>query len=172
MIVRTALFALMLALALPGCGGGKDKDKDHKDHDHKDHSHKDHDHKDEAKDHKDEAKDHKDEAPHDGPKKTLGKADIGGFVVEVTLIGEVKAGAEAAVDVTLTAETGKTTAEPQAVRAWVGAESGESKAKLDKEGKDYHGHIDVPNPIPADSQLWIEVQDAEGKKSAKGFSLK
>lgn len=165
MNLRFTLSVLLLAfIALPGCGGkdGDHKDHDHKDHDHKDESHKDHDHKDEGH------KDHKHGENEAGPRKVLGKSDLLGYSVEVALYGEAKAGSEAALDVVLTGGTG----EPQAVRAWIGVESGDGsiKAKLEKEGKGFHGHVETPKTLAAGSAVWVEIQDDKGEKKAAKFS--
>mgnify|MGYP006969362157 CR=1 FL=1 len=168
------LALLVVGVALAGCGGGGD----HKDHDHKDEAgHKDHDHKDEAghkdHDHKDEAghKDHghgKDGHGGHGERHELGKADIGGFSVAVATLGEIEAGHEGVLDVEVSGGA------PAAVRAWVGVESGQGslKAKLDKEGDDYHGHVEVPATLPSGSAVWVEIEDAQGKRSTASFKLK
>ena len=163
--VFPCLTMLVIALGLVACGGGGD----HKDHDHKDDaSHKDHDHgKDGHKDH-DHAKDAKDgHGEGHGKRHELGKADIGGFSVTVAALGEIEAGHEGVLDVEVSGGV------PSTVRAWVGVESGQGslKAKLDKEGDDYHGHVEVPATLPAGSAVWIELEDAQGKKSKASFKL-
>lgn len=53
----------------------------------------------------------------------------------------------------------------KAVRMWVGQEDPGNtmivKAMLENDYQ--HGHIKLPDPIPADVKLWIEIEDNEGK---------
>lgn len=111
---------------------------------------------------------------HDGHDHTteiaLGTQAIGGYQVAVTLAGKAEAGKEAHVEITLTDGTGK----PAAVRAWIGAQDGAGsvKSRADAEGDGYHAHADAPDPLPAGSRLWVEVEDAQGKTAAGGFDLK
>lgn len=164
----TLMFSLVIAISLTACGGDDHKDHDHKDHGHKDHKHKDGEHKD--GEHKDEAsgKDHDDD--HHGDPIDLGKVDAGGVSIAVTLYGHVHAGEEAVFDVAVSGTDG----EPNAVRAWVGVESGEGslKSKLDIEDGKFHGHCDTPDPLPADSKVWIEVETSDGKKVTGSFTIK
>lgn len=164
MKVAAMLVALCLALSgLAGCGGGDaHKDHDHKDHDHKDHDHKDHDHKDESA-----KKDHV-HGENEGKAHPLGKADLAGYSLDVTLFGEVKAGGEVALDVVLSGGTG----DPAAVRAWVGVESAEGsrKAKLEKAKTAWHNHLDAPAKLPEGAAIWVEIEDAQGEKKATKFA--
>lgn len=54
--------------------------------------------------------------------------------------------------------------EVKAVRLWVGPEdaSGVMVAKAETEYDYYHGHVEMPNPIPADARLWIEIEAPDG----------
>ena len=51
-----------------------------------------------------------------------------------------------------------------AVRLWVGTEDNSDVMVVKTEVEyDYqHGHLEVPDPIPADYALWIEIEDTEG----------
>lgn len=56
--------------------------------------------------------------------------------------------------------------EPAVVRAWVGDEAATkvlvTKAEFEV---DHHcAHIEVPNPLPADAKLWVELETAEGTR--------
>ncbi|MFM1919781.1 MAG: hypothetical protein RLZZ303_1415 [Candidatus Hydrogenedentota bacterium] len=55
-------------------------------------------------------------------------------------------------------------AEVKAVRIWVGPEdaSGVMVAKTEPEHGYHHGHVEMPDPIPADAQLWIEIEAPDG----------
>lgn len=54
--------------------------------------------------------------------------------------------------------------EVKAVRLWVGPEdaSGVMVAKTEPEYNYHHGHVEMPDPIPADAQLWIEIEAPDG----------
>jgi catechol 2,3-dioxygenase-like lactoylglutathione lyase family enzyme len=54
--------------------------------------------------------------------------------------------------------------EVAAVREWVGPEdaSGVVVVKTEIENDYHHGHIDMPDPIPADARLWIEIEAPDG----------
>ncbi len=98
----------------------------------------------------------------------IGTATIGAWTVAVS--GEVKAGAEAHLDIRLSGST----ARPAAVRVWIGAQDGKGamKQKADGGGAEFHAHADVPSPIPEGAQLWVEIDDGKGGKSVGGFPLK
>jgi hypothetical protein len=107
-----------------------------------------------------EKHDHKEEE-HKGEKKDLGTKDVGGYKVQVTQVGDVKAGEEA---IFIIKPIGQ--GEPKAVRAWVGVESGQgsikTKGEEEKEGE-WHAHHQVSKPLPAKSKLWVELETAAGK---------
>lgn len=98
----------------------------------------------------------------------LGTVTIGAWSVNVS--GEVKAGREAHLDIELSGNS----ARPAAVRVWIGSQDGRGamKQKADGDGKDFHAHTDVPNPIPANAKLWIEIEDAKGLKTLGSVDLK
>ena len=55
---------------------------------------------------------------------------------------------------------------PQSAQIGVKSGEGSMKSPLAKEGdRGMHGHIEVPKEIPADSQLWIEVEGDDGTVS-------
>jgi hypothetical protein len=101
-----------------------------------------------------------------GTAKPLGSMTIGAHTFDVVQFGDVKPGEEVTVELKFAA--GKPL--PATARAWIGVQSGEGsvKQKLDK---DLHGHVDVPAKMPADSKLWIEIEDA-GKTEAKSVAWK
>lgn len=100
---------------------------------------------------------------HDGKKTDLGSKKIAGYDIQVTQVGDVKAGDEAIFIVKVSGGTG----EPKAVRAWVGIESGQgsikTKAEEEKEGE-WHAHHKVSKPLPASPKLWVEIETSSGKK--------
>jgi hypothetical protein len=100
----------------------------------------------------------------------LGTNTIGGYSVRAARdAGEIKSGGEAPIDVWLTGDLSKIVA----VRFWIGGEdaSGSVKAKAEIEDKaepnHWHTHAEVPDPLPAGSKLWVELEiQGEGKKTA------
>jgi hypothetical protein len=97
-----------------------------------------------------------------GERKELGSKDVAGYTVKVTQAGDVKAGEEALFLLVLSGGAGK----PRAIRAWVGVENaeGSTKGKCEDEEKEWHAHVEVPQPIPDKCQLWLEVETDAGKK--------
>ncbi len=182
--VRTLAFVLaapLLALSagLTGCekksdapakpadgttGASKADDHDHKDGDGHDHKAGDnHDHKD-GDDH-----DHKDGHGH-GPKTELGSQSAGGMTIVAAREGGVTPGGEATFDISVSGGAGK----PAAVRVWIGTQDGKGsiKGKAEAEDDSWHAHAEVPKPLSAGSQLWVEVETAKGEKHVVGFDLK
>lgn len=53
-----------------------------------------------------------------------------------------------------------------AVREWVGPEdaSGVAIVKTEIENDYHHGHVEMPDPIPADARLWIEIETPSGER--------
>lgn len=97
-----------------------------------------------------------------GERRALGSLTVAGHTFEVIQFGDVAPGADPAVDLEWPAGAVR----PAVVRAWIGVESavGSRKALLQKEGdRVVHGHLDVPKDLPADSRLWIEIEDGERK---------
>ncbi len=101
-----------------------------------------------------------------GKEQSLGNLTIGVHTFELVQLGEVKAGAEAVIDLKFPA--GKPL--PPIVRAWVGIESaaGSIKDRIGKngEGDGFHGHIEAPTPLPEGSKLWIEIEENGTKTHA------
>ncbi len=64
--------------------------------------------------------------------------------------------------------------EVAAVREWVGPEdaSGVMVVKTEIENDYHHGHVEMPNPIPADARLWIEIETPAGERLKGSVSLK
>ena len=99
----------------------------------------------------------------------LGSKTVAGLTLKATQDEPVKAGGEGAFNLAITG--GK----PKAVRFWVGAGSAEGsvKAKAEEETPgNWHTHIEVPDPLPAGSQFWAEIEPATGEKFTVSFDLK
>ena len=109
------------------------------------------------------------------PVVDLGTISLGTVQAHVTRdAGAITAGGEAPIDATITGTATKISA----VRFWIGTADGKGsvKAKADiedpKKPNTWHTHVEVPNPIPAGSQVWIEIQLESNEKLALAFDLK
>lgn len=93
--------------------------------------------------------------------RSLGSVRIGSYEVEALQEGKVEPGKEATFELRLK----NASAEPDAIRVWIGIESGRgsAKGKAHKHGEKIEVHCDVPNPIPAESRFWIELETAGEK---------
>ncbi len=168
------LSAAVAFAALVACGDGSQKPAsapakpaDAHGHDHDDgHKH-------------DDGHDHAKKADtHGGAVIELGTATIGVFNVKVTRDeGQIVAGKDAPIDVTVTAAEGRT-AKVVGVRFWIGTEDGKgsvkAKAEIEnpKEPNRWHTHAEIPNPIPSGSQLWVEIESDAGGSVTGSFDLK
>jgi hypothetical protein len=117
-------------------------------------------------------------AGHGGPIIALGEQTIGSFSAKATRDqGQIVAGKDAPIDVTVTPTAGAT-AKAAAVRFWIGTEDakGSVKAKAEienpQEPNRWHVHAEIPNPMPAGSKLWVEIEDDKGGTSVGSFELK
>ena len=109
------------------------------------------------------------------PVVDLGTISLGTVQAHVTRdAGAITAGGEAPIDATITGTATKIST----VRFWIGTADGKGsmKAKADienpKNPNTWHTHVEVPNPIPAGSQVWIEIQLESNEKLAMAFDLK
>lgn len=162
--MTSALLAALLAagLGIAGCGeNGTDADHDH-DHAHGegDHDH-DHEHAEDGSHEGDEDHaDHDEDMAHSGM-RPIGQITLTGGTLDVEVAGDLTPGSEMHVNITYA--DGEP---PSAVRVWVGVESAEGsmKAKADAGDEGYHAHVEVPDPLPADSRLWLEAEDESGER--------
>ena len=160
---------LSLAVASSGCNddestkptaettapGGTAKDDDHG-HDHAD----DHDH-DHAKPDAAAGEEHE--------KHPIGEKTVGGLKLNAAIDVPVKPGGESVFTVVVTG--GK----PKAVRFWIGNEAGDNsvKSKAEEESPDnWHAHVEAPDPLPAGSQFWVEVEPSAGETIKTSFDTK
>lgn len=166
LFLATCTAAYLMLMSAGGCEKKAEPPPGGDGHSHGGHSHDDHDHN---HDHGDHDHDH----GHDdhGPAVELEGATIGAFQVRATRSGDVKAGGELAVDIWAT-PSGE--AKVAAVRAWVGNEdaAGSVKARLELEKDNHHGHVEVPDPLPEGSRLWIEIEDDKGGSAVGSVDLK
>jgi hypothetical protein len=103
----------------------------------------------------------------------LGSGTVGPFSLRASRDeGPVKAGGDSPIDVWVTGAP-----KVSAVRFWIGTEDAKGSVKAlaeiekPEEPNRWHTHVEIPDPMPAGSRLWVEVE-AEGKKSVASFDLK
>lgn len=132
----------------------------------------DHAHKPGEKDDHDHSKDGKKEGDaHGGPVIELGTATAGGMSIRASRdAGELKPGGDAPIDVWIDGGLGNAAA----VRFWIGMEDakGSIKAKAEVEAGKWHTHAELPDPLPAASKLWVEIEGKDGKRTVASFDLK
>lgn len=114
--------------------------------------------------HRDEHAPAKDDHPA-GERHALGQAVLGAHTLAVFHEGALVPGEEGHIDLDVAA--GATL--PEVVRGWIGVESGQGsrKARFEKESATtLHGHVEVPDPLPAGSSLWLEIDGTAGSVRA------
>lgn len=91
------------------------------------------------------------------PKTNLEALTIGNYEVQPFYAGELSQGL---INVRVSGE------EVGVVRVWVGPEdaSGVMVVKAELEGDHYCGTMEMPDPIPADARLWIEIETPAGDR--------
>lgn len=114
---------------------------------------------------------------HHGAPVELGSTTIGNFNVRAARDeGAITPGGDAPVDVWLTPANGGDTSTVVAVRFWIGTEDGhnfvKAKAEIENEPNHWHTHAEVPNPLPVNSKLWIEIETTDGNTTPISFDLK
>ena len=105
-----------------------------------------------------------------GEKSDLGTTTVAGVKLSVAQMGEVKEGGSAVFEVLLD----KSQAKPKNLRLWVGNTSAEGsvKARAQSTTEEYDVHVEVPKKLTAESQLWVELEPATGKREKTSFDLK
>lgn len=111
---------------------------------------------------------------HGGLTIELGSTVIGDYQVRAARdAGELKPGGDAPVDVWLTGNLQQVAA----VRFWIGGQDarGSVKARADiedpKNPNHWHTHVEIPNPIPDEARIWVEIETTNGQKSSGSFDL-
>ena len=116
----------------------------------------------------------KDGGDDDHGRLPIGEKTIGDLKLVATMDKPIKPGdKDAAFDLTITG--GK----PKRVTFWVGTEEGEESAKAKAEIEDpegapdnWHTHAELPQPLPAGSKFWTEVEPPTGETFTVSFDLK
>ncbi|MEX2673350.1 MAG: hypothetical protein WD294_14705 [Phycisphaeraceae bacterium] len=114
-------------------------------HDESDHGHGD-----------EQANGHEADGHHAGPKHPLGPVSVGPYTVTAKQIGEIEAGEPQTFEIMLDDPT----TEPEALRAWVGNEQAVGSVKVRTVFRDgfYDADLQVPQPMPENSKLWVEIE--------------
>jgi len=114
---------------------------------------------------------------HAGPVIELGTGTIGAFTVKATRDqGEIIAGRDAPIDVTVTGPAGG--AKVVSVRFWIGTGDAKGSVKARGEIEDpsepnrWHTHAEIPSPMPAGSKLWVEIETDAPQTVTGSFDLK
>ena len=102
------------------------------------------------------------------PSRTTVTMSLAGITLEVAIKGTLSPGAE--IDVGLVQTSGSPAI---AIRLWVGNETGvgSAKTKSHSHGASHHAVPQAPNPLPANSALWIEVESAMGERESGSIAL-
>lgn len=113
---------------------------------------------------------HGDEHAHEGAdKKYSGK--IGEYEIVVMQHGDITPQGQAHFDIVLSSHP----TAPKAIRIWIGDGSAKGSVKS-RAGKghspgQYHALVEVPDELPKESKLWIEIQGSDAKQKG-AFELK
>lgn len=115
---------------------------------------------------------------HAGASIALGEQTIGPFTVAASRDeGQIVAGKDASINANVTPAAGSA-AKATAVRFWIGTQDGKGSVKAKAEMENpadptkWHVHAEIPDPMPAGSTLWVEIEDDKGEKTVVGFDLK
>jgi hypothetical protein len=111
---------------------------------------------------------------HDGKPIELGSGNAGPFAIRASRDeSAIKAGGEAPIDVWVNSGPKVT-----AVRFWIGLENAKGSIKAlaaiedPSQPNHWHTHAEIPDPMPAGSKLWVEIEGEGGAKGTTGFDLK
>lgn len=102
--------------------------------------------------------------------KSLATKTMGAWSVEIIVPKPPVAGKPLDVDLVLKPAA----TAPKAVRLWIGAANAKGSVKVKAEPEApgaYCVGVDVPNPLPADAQLWIAIEASDGTVSKEGLNL-
>jgi len=102
------------------------------------------------------------------PSRTTVTMSLAGITLKVAIKGTLSPGAE--IDVELLQTSGSPAI---AIRLWVGNETGvgSAKTKSHSHGASHHAVPQAPNPLPANSALWIEIESAMGERESGSIAL-
>lgn len=111
---------------------------------------------------------------HHGDAIELGTTRIGAYQVHAARDeGSVTAGGDVPIDIRVDGDVSGISA----VRFWIGTEDGDGSTRARGEREDpsvlnhWHAHADVPDPMPAGSRLWVELELRSGERVRGSFDL-
>ena len=110
----------------------------------------------------------KDESGSTGTSEHVETITLAGNTFRVTVKGSIAP--SAVLDVSIVQTSGTPAA---AIRVWIGDASGVGsvKTKSHSHGASSHVHAQAPAKLPANSELWIEVQNADGTSGSGSVEL-
>jgi len=110
----------------------------------------------------------KDESGSTGTSEHVETITVAGNTFRVTVKGSIAP--SAVLDVSIVQTSGTPAA---AIRVWIGDASGVGsvKTKSHSHGASSHVHAQAPAKLPANSELWIEVQNADGTSGSGSVEL-
>ena len=94
---------------------------------------------------------------------------VAGITLDISVKGSIAP--NAMLDVSLVETSG---GPASAIRLWIGDETGVGSVKIrvHSHGSSSHALVQSPATLPANSMLWIEVQNADGTSGSGSLSLK
>jgi hypothetical protein len=104
-------------------------------------------------------------------REALGLEKAGPYDVAPVQLGKVKPGGQLAFDVEI---LGDGQPKPKAVRFWIGGQADAVAMVPAESEKDnvYHVDLPVPQTMPPELKLWIEVEPPTGPAQTASFALK
>ena len=104
---------------------------------------------------------------HGTVEHALGTQSAGALQIVASQMDNLVAGGETVIRLLVVS------GEANAIRMWIGDEGATRTAKTlaEKEAPDFHGHVEVPNPVTPADKLWLEVEAADGSKPIISFDL-
>lgn len=108
------------------------------------------------------------EEPIGDKKRPLGSVEIAGTTLSLAMSGTLLPNSDLHLDINH--EGGPI---PGTIRLWVGSMSGEGsmKTKAHGHGDHWHATAKFPDVITAQTALWVEIEDSEGKRVSKGLPI-
>lgn len=106
---------------------------------------------------------------HEPEARSLGKIEISGVSLDVSVAGELVPGGKAHIEIRRISGPA-----PAALRFWIGDEAatGAVKVKADSHDDHFHGESAVPATVGGASSLWIEVELSDGTRHRGQLALK
>lgn len=107
---------------------------------------------------------------HGGESIEIGTVTIDGVSVRAARdAGELRPGGDVPIDVWIDGGLGSAAI----VRFWIGTEDPRRfvRAKAEVEDGKWHTHVEIADPLPAGSKLWVEIELRDGRRHVVSFEL-